>query len=107
MSKLRKAAQGEDCTIRIPGVCTWNREETVLCHMNGAGLALKDDDTEAAFGCYACHCAVDGKPTVKHGFTKDEIKLMFFEGCKRTRERFRELGLIPRYRSEKQAKKRS
>jgi hypothetical protein len=66
--------------------------------MNGAGWALKEDDTEAAIGCFNCHQAVDGKPIIKHPYTAEQILLMFYEGCRRTRELFRCKGLLPRYR---------
>ncbi|MGZ8220021.1 MAG: nuclease domain-containing protein [Methylobacter sp.] len=97
MSRLRKAAEGQECQIRIPGVCSGIDEQSVLCHMNGAGLALKEDDTEAAIGCFNCHQAVDGKPVSKHPYTADEILLMFYQGCRRTRDMFRRKGLIERY----------
>jgi len=84
--------------IRIPGVCNFNSETTVLAHLNGAGMARKEDDSEGAFACYDCHQAVDGKPTKKHGFSSDEIKLMFFEGVKRTRDFWRHNGYMQVYR---------
>ncbi len=98
MSKLRKASKGQQCQIRIPGVCNHDPATVVLCHINGAGTALKHDDTEAAFGCFNCHSAVDGKPVVKHSFTPEQIKLMHYEGCLRTREIFRKTGLIDEYK---------
>jgi len=97
MSILRKTAKNQPCMIRIPGICNWNPETTVLCHLNGAGLAIKSDDTEAAFGCFDCHAAVDGKPTKKHGFSKEEIELMFMQGAKRTRDYWRKHGFIASY----------
>jgi len=80
--------------IRIPGVCNWNPETTVLCHQNGGGMGIKTDDSEGAFGCSNCHSAVDGVPLIKHNFTHDEIKLMFLEGAVRTRDYWRKIGLI-------------
>jgi len=81
MSKMRKSAKGEDCQIRIPGVCNHNAETTVLCHLGGAGWSLKSNDIHSAYGCYACHLVTDG---AKSEFTKDEIKLMFYDGMVRT-----------------------
>lgn len=94
MSFLRDTAKGQPCMIRIPGVCCFDKSTTVLCHTNGAGVALKSDDMEAAFGCRDCHAAVDGKPTVAHGYTDDEILLMFLVGCVRTRNYWRECGYL-------------
>lgn len=94
MSKLRKSAKGQECFIRIPGVCNWNPETTVLCHVNGGGMGLKSDDMAGAFGCSSCHLAVDGKPEIKHGFSYIEILLMFLQGVLRTQEYWRKIGLI-------------
>ena len=98
MSSLRQTANNQQCFIRIPGVCNWDRSTTVLCHFNGGGTALKKDDTEAAFGCSNCHSAVDGKPVVKRGFMPEEIKLMFMEGAERTRDYWRKHGFIASYK---------
>jgi len=81
MSKIRKSAKGEDCQIRIPGVCDFNSETTVLCHQGGAGIALKSSDIHASYGCYKCHAVIDG---AKSEFSKEEIKLMFYDGMVRT-----------------------
>ncbi|MGZ4968017.1 MAG: nuclease domain-containing protein [Methylobacter sp.] len=94
MSRLRDSARGQQCLIRIPGVCNWNPETTCLCHFNGGGMGIKMDDMEGAFGCSDCHAAVDGKPTVKHGFSLIEIKLMFLEAGIRTRDYWRKNGFI-------------
>jgi hypothetical protein len=61
MANLRKLARGRECQIRIPGVCNGNPETTVLCHLNGGGMGIKEDDILAAWGCSSCHDAVDGR----------------------------------------------
>jgi len=60
--KLRDSARGQDCTFQISGVCNGNPETTVLCHLSSetGGMGLKSTDECSAFGCYACHQAVDG-----------------------------------------------
>ena len=32
MSAIRKAAKGEECTLNIAGVCSYDPETVVLCH---------------------------------------------------------------------------
>ena len=32
MSAIRKAARGEECTLNIAGVCSYDPETVVLCH---------------------------------------------------------------------------
>lgn len=92
--KLRDSARGQQCMIRIPDVCNWNNETTVLCHVNGGGMAIKSDDMAASFGCHSCHLAADGKPDVKHGYTTKEIELFFLQGVLRTQEYWRKHGFI-------------
>ena len=57
--KYREAAKGQPCTMRLP-CCNHNPETTVLAHENGAGMALKHSDHNAADMCFECHKAYDG-----------------------------------------------
>ena len=84
MSKLRKSAKGQQCMVRVPSICNWNPETTVLAHIGGAGMALKNNDLFGAFCCSSCHDAIDGR--IKTSFTRDELSLMHYEGMKRTQE---------------------
>ena len=59
--KLRQLAKGQECKVRIPGVCNHNPETTVLAHMGGAGMALKDRDIFGAHACSSCHDVIDGR----------------------------------------------
>ena len=60
--KVRKYARGQRCTMRLPGVCRDRVDTVVLCHLNGAGWALKCDDIgEAFFACAECHAVFDHK----------------------------------------------
>jgi len=58
---LLKLANGAPCLIQIPGIC--NGRNVVACHANwseyGKGVGLKAHDCYIAFGCEACHLAVD------------------------------------------------
>ncbi len=92
MSKLRKSARDQQCLIRIPNECNWTPETVVLCHMNGGGMGMKKNDMEAAFCCSSCHDVLDGRK--KSGYSKDELKLMFYEAAERTRDYWRENNLI-------------
>lgn len=87
---LRKLARGLDCQIRIPGICSWNRDETVLAHFRLAGVSgmgIKPPDLIGAHACNPCHLYVDTH--------KDpETQLAFAHGCFRTQYRLIELGKI-------------
>ena len=59
--KIRDSARGQDCTLRLVGVCNFNEETTVLAHIGrNRGMALKCDDTMAVFSCSSCHAKIDG-----------------------------------------------
>ena len=59
--KIKASARGEDCTLRLVGICNYNDETTVLAHIGrNRGMALKCDDTFAVYSCSACHSAIDG-----------------------------------------------
>lgn len=85
MSKLRDLARGQLCQIRIPGLCSHNPEETVLCHFRMAGICgtgMKPIDLIGAWGCHSCHAAVDGRTNT--AFTHEQLRLMHLEGLVRT-----------------------
>lgn len=66
--KLRDSAQGQDCQLRIPGVCNGNPETVVWCHLNGQeygkGMGHKSHDIFGFYGCSACHDVYDGRHRV-------------------------------------------
>ncbi len=66
MSKIRKAAKGKECQVRIPGVCNFNNETTVSAHLSGGGVAGKVADMHSAFTCSDCHDAVDGRSNTQY-----------------------------------------
>jgi len=91
MSKIRNSASGAACMIRIPGVCNFNPQTTVLAHYNRVGWG-KGPDFIGAYACSDCHDAVDGRSHTK--YSKQELDLMFFEGIQRTQELLYKSGLI-------------
>jgi len=91
MSKLRKAAQGEHCTIRLPG-CLPGTETTVLAHLPNRSMGKKNHDLNAAFSCQSCHDILDGR--VLHAFDRDWLDHMHRVGQERTINRFYEKGVV-------------
>ncbi|MCU7217555.1 DUF1364 domain-containing protein [Pseudomonas sp. VE 196-7] len=63
--KLRASANGQECTVRIPDICNYNPETTVLAHLpcgqKGMGMGMKGFDTVAVYACSACHDVIDGR----------------------------------------------
>lgn len=95
MANLRKEARGRDCQIRIPGVCNFNPETTVLAHYRMAGTsgtAIKPDDAQGAWSCSLCHDAIDGR--TKTEYTRDDLRLMHAEGVFRTQAILRGEGKL-------------
>jgi len=58
--KLRASANGQECTVRMPDICNYNPETTVLAHLpcGQKGMGMKGFDTVAV---YACHDVIDGR----------------------------------------------
>ncbi len=82
---LRNYARGKQCQIRIPEYCSHDETTVVLCHIRLAGITgggQKSPDILGAHGCHKCHGIADGAHSCK--FSKDEIRLMFYEGVFRT-----------------------
>jgi hypothetical protein len=78
--KLREYARGQDCQIRLPGICNGNPETTVLAHFRMAGISgmgIKSPDVLGAHACSDCHGYVDTHHDI-------ETRLSFLEGVIRT-----------------------
>lgn len=92
-SKIRESARGEDCMVRVPGVCNGDPETVVLAHLNGAGIGRKQADHKGAYACSACHAWLDGL-FVADDASKEYRDLLHLEGVMRTQDRLIEKGLI-------------
>lgn len=55
MSKITKSARGENCTVRLSGICNHNSDTVVFAHINGVrfghGMGLKANDIHGAYAC--------------------------------------------------------
>lgn len=98
MTPIRKAARGQDCTLRISGVCNFDPDTTVLCHSNmlsdGKGMGLKAPDTEACFGCSACHDLLDGRRPRPEWMTANMLAGAFAGARAATHEILKRKGLL-------------
>ena len=95
MSKLRDAARDQDCMVRIPGLCNFNPETTVLAHYRLSGLCgtgFKPIDLIGSWACSACHDAIDQRSNT--GFTREQLDLMHLEGMTRTINALHKKGLL-------------
>lgn len=87
---IRQSANGQPCQVRVPFICNGDSSTTVLAHLNGAGLALKAHDHEAAYACSACHEWLDGGYARTH--TRAERDLYHLEGVINTQRLLVEQG---------------
>jgi hypothetical protein len=91
---LRDHARGQQCFVRLPGICNGNPETTVLAHLRMAGITgigMKAPDLLGAYCCSACHDEVDRRTRTMEYET---VKLAFFEGMARTQARLIADGLV-------------
>ncbi len=98
MSSITASARDEDCQIRIPGVCNFDRATTVWAHANGSaagkGMWMKAPDLLGAYSCFACHQTVDGQRQLPLGTTRDDVRLMFWQGHARSILKLIEKGIV-------------
>lgn len=95
--KLLAAAQGQQCTLQVPGVCNHDSQTTVAAHSNasedGKGLGQKADDCFVAFVCSACHDWLDGRIKIQPG-EPDDRHYFFHRGMKRTWRLLLDMGVL-------------
>jgi hypothetical protein len=95
---IRDSARGEECTVRITGVCNGDPATTVWSHAPfgaaGKGAGLKALDAVGSYCCAACHDVVDGRVPRPAGMTREQVLLDWFFGMARSLVRLRQKGLL-------------
>ena len=96
MSAITKSAKGEECLVRLPGICTYDNEKTIWSHARwgaaGRGKSIKAPDIAGAYCCTSCDAAYDGQ--LKTYMTRQEIDADWCMGHFRSLVRLTEKGLI-------------
>jgi hypothetical protein len=96
VSKITLSAKGEQCTVRIPGVCNFNNETVIFAHLNnmrfGHGTGIKT--LLGAYCCSACHDTIDSRTNPPAGMSNDDIKLSHYEAVFETLLKLNKKGLI-------------
>lgn len=71
-TKITRHARGQECQLRLPGICNCTSDTVVFAHLNGSafgkGMGLKAHDFAGCFAGFECHTYLD----VGHG-TKPRI----------------------------------
>ena len=91
-SKYTKAAKGQECLVRIPGVCNFDPDTTVFAHLPSGGWAMKSRDIFGAFACSDCHDALDGRR--KCEWRSVTLSLMHYEAVERTQNKLIDMGIL-------------
>ena len=91
VSKIRKSARGECCSLRL-GHCSSN-ETVVLCHIGKRrGMGIKCADYFGVYACSNCHDIIDGR--VKSNWTKEELARELLRALEETQEKLFKKGLL-------------
>jgi len=81
--------------VRIPGVCNFGGDTTVLCHIRRGGvggLGLKPVDICATLACSSCHDVIDGRRK-KPEHVVEHLDTLILEGICRTLDYWVKNGL--------------
>jgi hypothetical protein len=91
--RIQESARGEDCTVRLPGICCFNPETTVFAHLNGVrfGHGVGKKTRWGCYACHSCHLELDRRTTL---LDKDVVKMAHYEAVIETLDKLVEKGLI-------------
>jgi hypothetical protein len=94
---IRDSARGEECTVRIAGVCRGGTEHTIWSHAPlgaaGKGRSIKSLDIAGAYCCTACDAALD-QAQRPAGMTREQVLLDWFFGHMRSLVRLAQKGML-------------
>ena len=93
---IMSSADGQPCSLRLPGICNHNNATTVTAHLPGIGKSMgsKVSDLHTAFSCSACHDAIDRFTWEKHGLTAAMVLDAMLRGHAETQARLVAMGII-------------
>lgn len=93
-NEIRNSANGEMCTMQIPGVCNYNPDTVVLAHLpdESNGMGTKSDDISACYACSGCHDAMDGR-VISELYNEDK-EFFMRRAQTRTLRRLLEKGIV-------------
>jgi len=93
---LMASANGQTCTLRLPGICNHNSATVVLCHLPGIGKSARSKvtDLHSAYGCSACHTAIDTHGYEKRGLSAAIVLDAMLRGHCETMAHWVDQGLI-------------
>lgn len=93
---MRQAARGQQCQVRLPGVCSFDSDTVVLAHLRRGGVAgvgQKPNDLIGVYACDKCHSAIDGRVQVDAGL-KPVMDRYILDGLCRTLDQVVKQGIV-------------
>ena len=95
---IRDSANGEECHVRLAGICNGRTDTTVWSHWPGLdgdrGMQLKALDLCGAYTCSACHDAIDGRTPLPEGTTRAQVVTDWLIGHMRSLVSLKQKGLV-------------
>lgn len=95
---IRDSANGEQCHMRLAGVCNGQPDTTVWSHWPGLdadrGMGLKALDLCGCYTCSACHDAIDGRSMLPAGLNRHEVVVAWLAGHLRSLVTLARKGLV-------------
>lgn len=94
---IRESARGEECLVRLPGICRGGTEHTIWSHAPlgaaGKGRGIKALDVCGCYACTACDAALD-QAQRPAGMTREQVLLDWFMGHMRSLVILAQKGLL-------------
>ena len=89
---ITQSAKDEDCTLNIAGVCNYDPETVVACHLSdGSGGSNRlTGPLNICFGCSRCHDEIDGRTRI----IEADLQFYMRRAMNRTINRLIEKGLV-------------
>ena len=95
---IRDSAKGEDCQVRIIGVCNGDPTTSVWSHWpgldGGRGMGIKALDLAGAICCDACHSVIDGRAPLPPGATRESVEIDWHRGHLRSLVILKQKGFV-------------
>ena len=96
--RIRDSANGEECHVRLIGICNGRTDTTVWSHWPGLdgdrGMGIKSVDVAGAYCCAACHDAIDGRTHAGPGHDRGAIVMGWMLGHLRSLVTLARKGLV-------------
>lgn len=92
-TKITKSAKGEDCSVRLPTICSFDNDKTILAHLGTSFSAPnRANDFHACYCCSDCHDIIDGRR--KSDFTDHDILIATSDAMIETQKKLIDKGLV-------------